>query len=257
MKEWIEKEIKRIEQEQNVTIWYAVESGSRAWGFPSKDSDFDVRFLYTHPEEWYVSVEEKRDVIEYPINDLLDVSGWDLKKGLQLLRKCNPSLMEWLNSPIVYRDSGGLATELRRLYHENIELKPLIYHYLHMAEGNYREYLQGEQVKIKKYFYVLRPLFACGYIEKYKAAPPVLFDEIMAEIEIPKTIREITSELLVRKKAGDELDLEPRLNELNTYIDEQISHFKQYVQSIDSLERIEYEKLDAVFRRFVRKSLSK
>ncbi|WP_220387170.1 nucleotidyltransferase domain-containing protein [Listeria sp. ILCC797] len=252
MWEWVEKEIKRIEHEQNVTIWYAVESGSRAWGFPSKDSDFDVRFLYTHSEDWYVSVEERRDVIEYPIDDSLDVSGWDLKKGLQLLRKCNPSLLEWLNSPIVYRDKGNLATELRKLCRENMALKPLIYHYLHMAEGNFREYLQGEQVKIKKYFYVLRPLFACSYIEKYEAEPPVLFDEIMAEIEIPEPIREITSELLVRKKAGDELDLEPRLDELNAYINEQIGHFKQFVQSIDSPEPIAYAKLNAVFRKFVR-----
>lgn len=94
MREEILKRLTDIEGEEDVKIFYACESGSRAWGFPSADSDYDVRFLYRHPEEWYLSVdlEEKRDVIERPINDDLDISGWDLRKALKLLRKSNPPL---------------------------------------------------------------------------------------------------------------------------------------------------------------------
>ncbi len=104
-----------IEHDHNVRILYAVESGSRAWGFASKNSDFDVRFIYIHTLDWYLSIQEKRDVIEIPINDDLDISGWDLRKALGLLRKTNPPLLEWLGSPIIYLDRFGLATKMRQI----------------------------------------------------------------------------------------------------------------------------------------------
>ena len=109
--EEIQRSIDEIEQSENVTVLYACESGSRAWGFHSQDSDYDVRFIYAHPPDWYLSVdlEKKRDVIERPILDDLDVSGWDLRKSLQLFRKSNPPLLEWLDSPIVYRDRFDVA----------------------------------------------------------------------------------------------------------------------------------------------------
>jgi len=116
VKQQIETELQRIEQEEGVKIIYACESGSRAWGFPSKDSDYDVRFIYIRPVEWYLSIFEKRDVIERPIiSDMLDINGWDLKKALNLFRKSNPPLLEWLQSPIVYLEKGSVAEHIRRL----------------------------------------------------------------------------------------------------------------------------------------------
>ncbi len=109
----------RIESDHNVRILYAVESGSRAWGFASRNSDFDVRFIYIHPPEWYLSIREKRDVIEIPINDDLDISGWDLRKALGLLRKTNPPLLEWLGSPIVYLERYGMAEKMREFVADN------------------------------------------------------------------------------------------------------------------------------------------
>lgn len=244
-------EIKRIEAEEEVTIWYAVESGSRAWGFPSKDSDYDVRFIYTRKPEWYLSVQERRDVIEYPIDELLDVSGWDLKKALTLLRKSNPSLIEWLLSPIVYQKEGQLAEELVQMVREHLSLRSLIYHYVHMARGNYRDYLRHEQVKIKKYFYVLRPIFACMYIETYGSEPPILFSELVAQASIPVEVVKEVDLLLSRKLAGDELDLEPRSEVLNSFITTKIAYFEEIVTSIDTGDQVSYETLNDLFRRYV------
>jgi predicted nucleotidyltransferase len=144
-------ELERIEHEENVRILYACESGSRAWGFPSKDSDYDVRFLYARPVDWYLSILEKRDVIERPISGMLDINGWDLRKALNLFRKSNPPLLEWLQSPIVYRENRAIAEQIRRISPFTFSQKSCMYHYLHMAKRNYREYLQGERAKIKKY----------------------------------------------------------------------------------------------------------
>jgi predicted nucleotidyltransferase len=115
VKQEIIKCLDQIERDEDVRIFYACESGSRAWGFESTDSDWDVRFIYVHPRDWYltIDIEEKRDVIERPINDELDISGWDLRKALKLLRKSNPPLLEWLSSPIVYKEAGTVAEQLR------------------------------------------------------------------------------------------------------------------------------------------------
>ncbi|MCW9015562.1 MAG: nucleotidyltransferase domain-containing protein, partial [Kangiellaceae bacterium] len=144
----IEEEIQRrltlAEEEHDVKILYAVESGSRAWGFASPNSDFDVRFIYTHSKDWYVAVdlEEKRDVIEYPIVDDIDISGWDVRKALRLFRKSNPSIVEWLQSPILYRDDGIFANKAREILYSDYSVEKGIYHYRSMAKTNYRGYLR-------------------------------------------------------------------------------------------------------------------
>ncbi len=141
VRQQIEVELQRIEQEEGVNILSACESGSRAWGFPSKDSDYDVRYIYIRPVEWYLSIFEKRDVIERPISDMLDINGWDLKKALNLFRKSNPPLLEWLQSPIVYLENGSVAEQIRRVSPLTFSPRSCMHHYLHMAKGNYREYL--------------------------------------------------------------------------------------------------------------------
>ena len=156
----------QVEAARNVRVLFACESGSRAWGFASRDSDYDVRFLYVHRRDWYLSVEDRRDVIEQPIADDLDVSGWELRKALRLLRKSNPPLLEWLKSPVVYRHDPVFAAEFGALAAEFYSPRRCFAHYLHMAFGNWRDYLRGrEEVSLKKYLYVFRPLLACRWIE--------------------------------------------------------------------------------------------
>ena len=161
IKREIQARLQHIEREENVCIFYACESGSRAWGFPSEDSDYDVRFMYVHHKDWYLSIDERRDVIERPINDMIDLSGWDIRKALRLFGKSNPPLLEWFNSPIIYQQRLNIVNKLKALMPEYYSPKSCLYHYLHMAEGNFREYLKGQMVLVKKYFYVLRPILAC------------------------------------------------------------------------------------------------
>jgi hypothetical protein len=181
MKQEILARLSHLEQEEGVRILYACESGSRAWGFPSTDSDYDVRFIYLQPQDWYLSIdlEKKRDVIERPINDQIDLNGWDLRKALWLYRKSNPPLLEWLGSPIIYLEKYSTASQLRTLAPEYYSPKACMYHYLHMARGNYREYLKGERVWIKKYFYILRPLLAINWLEKEMGIVPTEFRKLV------------------------------------------------------------------------------
>ncbi len=245
----IEEQLRQIEREEQVRIVYACESGSRAWGFPSQDSDYDVRFIYVRRAERYLSIFENRDVIERPISEQLDISGWDIRKALWLFRKSNPPLLEWLQSPIVYEENTGIAGRIRELASLSFSARSVIYHYLHMAKGNYRDYLQGETVKIKKYFYVLRPLLACGWVEKHRAMPPMAFDELVRElVPAESSLREEIERLLVRKKAGEELKLERRIPVLNHFIEEKLAYYERLAPSFETAAGVPDEALDKLFR---------
>ncbi|MBR0440703.1 MAG: nucleotidyltransferase domain-containing protein, partial [Firmicutes bacterium] len=194
MKELILSRLRQIEKDNGVRILLAVESGSRAWGFASSDSDYDVRFIYARPAEDYLRIEEIRDVIEVPISGELDINGWDLKKTLRLLYRSNPTLFEWFSSPIVYRETP-FAARFREIMNDYFSRKKSLYHYISMAEGNYREFLKGETVKAKKYFYVLRPVLACRWVLDRGTPPPMLFSDL-ASAELPGYLRPEVDRLL-------------------------------------------------------------
>lgn len=180
VKEEILARIEKVENEHGVRVLYAVESGSRAWGFESPNSDYDARFIYAHPKDWYVAVdlEDKRDVIEYPIVDEIDINGWDLRKALKLFSRSNPTFVEWLQSPIVYIERGDFAQRARQLLPKVYSVDKGIYHYHSMAKTNYRGYLREDLVPIKKYFYVLRPLLSIMWLEKYLEPAPIEFEKL-------------------------------------------------------------------------------
>ncbi|HDR7914191.1 TPA: nucleotidyltransferase domain-containing protein [Bacillus wiedmannii] len=248
MREKIRVELARIERENDVKILFAVESGSRAWGFPSKDSDYDVRFVYMHPVEWYLSIHDKRDVIEYPISDDLDISGWDIKKVLQLFAKSNPAVLEWIRSPIFYSKNSHFPKQLQQMSDKHFDPKATIYHYLHMASKNYREFLQGENVKLKKYFYVLRPILACKWLEEKTTLPPVEFDRLITELSLERSVLDEIEQLLIKKKAGTELDIGLKIEVLNQFLEEQIHYYQQYVKGIEKGSGIDMESLNTLFR---------
>lgn len=245
MKDQILAALNRVEIDYGVRVLYAVESGSRAWGFASADSDYDVRFLYVHSVEWYLSVHEGRDVIEEMLPGDLDLSGWDLRKALRLLGKSNPPLLEWLWSPIVYREDAAFVSEVRRVAADGWSPRHCLHHYLSMARGNFRTYLQGERVRAKKYLYVLRPLLACRWIERRGELPPVEFDALVAEEKDSQLVGAI-EELLRLKKFGAELDDLPREPVLHAFIDEELERFDQGVGVPH--RRLGHEDLDRLLR---------
>ena len=197
-------QLRAIEQRYNVRVLYACESGSRGWGFASPDSDYDVRFLYVHRPEWYLRVESQRDVIELPIDDELDVCGWEWRKALGLLKGANPTLIEWLDSPVVYQEDETVVAELRALIPAWFSPLRARWHYYSMARKNFRGYLQGETVRLKKYFYVLRPLLAARWVEAGKGVPPMRFAELLAGSELCAPLRaEIDALLEIKQRAGE------------------------------------------------------
>ena len=242
----IEAELARIEREESVRIVYACESGSRAWGFESVDSDYDVRFLYVRPAAWYLSIAAGRDVVERPIDDQMDISGWDLRKALGLLRKSNPPLLEWLQSPIVYRQVSGIVSRIRELMPAYYSPLACHFHYLRMAEGNLREHLRGEEVWIKKYFYVLRPVLACLWIERGYGVVPMEFSALVERVVEDGDLREAVDALVRRKKAGEELDRGPRMGAISDFLEREIARLsaKRDLPRI----RTSVDALDEVFR---------
>ena len=234
--------LREIEAEKHVKVFFACESGSRAWGFPSADSDYDVRFLYAHPPDWYLSinVEHKRDVIERPISDLLDVSGWDVRKALQLFRKSNPPLLEWLQSPIVYCEETSVASEFRKLLPAYYSPRASLYHYLRMAQRNFKAYLTGKEVRLKKYFYVLRPVLAVRWIEADLGAVPMEFEVLVERLVDSASLKREIEKLLAAKRAGEELDRGPRIEPISTFIEAELERLaKKHVEHRDPKPPIE------------------
>ena len=248
MVERIKEELRSLEETRNIRILYAVESGSRAWGFASKDSDWDVRFIYVHNYDWYLSVEEHKDNIEQMLPDDIDLAGWELKKALLLFRKSNPPLLEWLRSPIIYKEKSSTANLLRAATRQYFNPKSCLYHYLHMAEGNYKAYFKDEIVRLKKYLYVIRPLLACSWIMRTNTMAPMEFDILLEnEVRDDKVESEIKN-LLQRKKNGDELDTGARIKIIDEFIEEKIILYINYLQNFDFKNTPDFDKLNTIFR---------
>ncbi len=239
----------RVEAERTVRVLYACESGSRAWGFASRDSDYDVRFIYVHRRDWYLSVEDCRDVIELPLADDLDVSGWELRKALRLLRKSNPPLHEWLKSPMVYRCDPRFFAEFSELAAEFYSPRRCFAHYLHMAFGNWRDYLRGrESVSLKKYLYVFRPLLACRWIERQLGQVPMLFAELVQGVLDETDVHVALDELVARKQAGEELATEPPVEALSRFIETELPRLESLHERDDLAGDV--EELNGFFRRY-------
>lgn len=250
MKERILEELHKIEQTHDVKIIMAIESGSRAWGFASPDSDYDVRFIYVRNKEDYLKLEGIRDVIEWKLDEVLDINGWDIRKVLQLLHKSNPTIFEWCASPIVYLETPEFAV-LKSALPNYFSEKKALYHYWHMAQTNYREYLKGEEVRIKKYFYVLRPLLAAQWILERNVAPPMLFDELVAA-ELDKELLPELERLLEMKKTLPEIGMAPKVQVFNDYIEKIMPEIKEAAGRMEETET-DWAFLNEVFLQFVDK----
>lgn len=243
----IKRELQHLEEQREIKILYAVESGSRAWGFASMDSDWDVRYIYIHKLEWYLTIDDKKDNHEIILPNDIDLAGWELKKALKLFRKSNPPILEWLRSPMVYLQQYSTAERLRDLSEEYFNPKSCLHHYLHMAEGNYRTYLQKEQVRVKKYFYVLRPILACDWIKSTNTMPPMEFNKLLDSQVSDLRIKQEIESLLARKAAGEELNEEPKIEILNNFLEERIFFFNDYVKSMGQYVQPDTSKLNELF----------
>lgn len=248
-KEELDRKLSELEKAENIRILHCIESGSRAWGFESPDSDYDVRFIYVRPKEFYLRLDKTRDVIEWQLDDVWDINGWDLSKSLRLLRKSNPTMFEWNSSPIIYRTTKEWQS-LNGLVNDCFCPRHGAWHYLSMAKSNFREFLQGEEVRLKKYFYVLRPILACEWIIAKGTPPPMLFSEL-SEAMLPKELDGTVSDLLRRKTEASELGTGKRIDVLNGYIERQLTDIGENINKLPDKEEIGWERLNEAFQRMI------
>ena len=242
--------LRNVEHEYNVKVLLAVESGSRAWGFESENSDWDVRFIYVHKPEWYFKVEEQRDVIEHMYEDDVDLAGWELRKALALLKKSNPSLLEWFNSPKVYYVDEEFARRIHDVEQNFFNPVKTMYHYNHIYNKQNERFLQHEGYHMKRFLYYLRGILACKWIEENKSLPPVSFKELLDATTDDKQIVAKVDELIRIKREGEEHDMLVVDNSLveyarhwADYYNEKIDSFRpeQNTTSSDALDAILYD----------------
>ena len=245
MRETILSELDKIEQQHRVRVLYAVEAGSRAWGFPSPDSDYDVRFVYVRPAADYLRLDEPRDVIEWKLDEVLDISGWDLRKALKQFARGNAALFEWCLSPVVYKTTADWEY-VRKTAVPCFSGRSAVHHYCGIAYKTWADHLQGENVRYKKYFYALRPLLAAQYIDRYHSPPPVLFSDLL-KMEISPELRSAVSELLEKKKSVTEGEALPQIPAIRDFICEELQRRKAAGSSLPDNRHPDWDALNRCF----------
>ncbi len=239
------KKLAEIEKKEQVMILHAVESGSRAWGFASPDSDYDVRFVYLRPMEYYLRLEDKKDSIDWELNETLDINGWDLSKTLQHIYKSNATIFEWMGSPMVYHTTS-IWEKVEKAAKDYFSSKSCMYHYYAIARKYFSLFFQEALVSYKKYFYVLRPILACRWIEERRCPPPVLFSELAAEVL--EEDRKAAVDLLLRKKQQvTEAWKGERFAELDAYIVKNLEEYKAKLSSMRDDRERSWDALNQVF----------
>ena len=228
MRATVLRSLSALEQKHRVRVLFACESGSRGWGFASPDSDYDVRFIYVNRLPWYLTVQTGRDVIEQPISGELDVNGWDLRKTLQLMSESNPTLLEWLRSPVVYRQDADWVARLRTLAEEGFSPVRGYHHYVSMARKNLRQHLYGELVRYKKYLYVLRPLLAARWIREGRGVPPMRIAELVSQTLSDRAVLDEVNALLAVKMRAGESATSPRWTGIHAFIETELAEAMRF-----------------------------
>jgi uncharacterized protein len=248
----VQTKLVEIEARHDVRILFAVESGSRAWGFPSPDSDYDVRFVYAHKPDWYLSLKPGRDVIELPISDELDVAGWDARKALNLLLKPNPVLLEWLSSPVRYHWCEADCAELEALARRVAHGAACRHHYLHLGEGQLNKYIgENAEVNYKKYFYILRPALALRWLRFHpELQPPMNLQALLARLDLSADVIAEISRLLDLKSKAKEMGSGKRIPLVDELILDEFRLAKAPHPRV--ARRVLGAEADALFRRLLK-----
>lgn len=251
----IDARLDGVVREHRVRILLAIESGSRAWGFPSPDSDYDCRFVFARGEDDYLSPWARRDVIETPLDAVLDVNGWDLGKALKLALKGNAVVIEWLQSPIVYRGDPAFRDAMLAFTRRFTDRASVARHYLHLGERQVRTYFaKGKDVALKKTFYALRPAAALRWLRLHpsEALAPMHFPTLMATADMPGDVRAIIDDLLARKATTKELGHAPLPQPVRDFMESEFAAAHALPSGAAAPTGEAIEAAEALFRRFVR-----
>lgn len=233
MKDKILQYLLQVESEYNIKILLACETGSRAWGFPSPDSDYDIRFIYKHKRDWYLNLHEQKDSIERMYeNKEFDLSGWDLKKSLNLLWKSNPPLIERIQSPIVYISDNNFLLGLNVLAQNSYSKIATMHHYLSMSKKIYSEIKEKDNVKLKNLFYAIRTATACKWIEETEELPPIVFQIMLNNLALRSELKQQILDLIELKATKNEDYLHHQEPEINFFIENCINKAEKIAKSL-------------------------
>jgi len=253
MKAKILESLTKLEAERNIKILYAAESGSRAWGFPSPDSDYDVRIIYTQPIDWYLSLSPGKDTIDLGVDDdLLDITGWELRKVMNLAMKSNASPFEWIQSPIVYREESGFQRGFSKLIEPCFSPIASIHHYLSMAKNFHFKCAGEESVKLKAWFYGLRTCLNSLWILERKTVPPIHFEDTFSLLEKRPNLVGKIQKLIELKTASNETFLFEKDNELLIFMAEIIEKCKTGANDLSG-GKPDREAMNDFFRRKIKR----
>ena len=242
-------ELDKVEQQHGVRIIHSVESGSRSWGFASPDSDYDVRFIYVRPAADYIRLDEPRDMIEWKLDKVLDINGWDLKKALKLFARSNATMFEWSESPVVYKTTEEWE-RVREVSKQYFSVKSTAYHYYGTAMSTWAGYLKEDTVRYKKYFYALRPLLAARYIEQFHAVPPVLFEDLL-KMDMEPELRSAIDDLVEKKKITTEGEYHPHIPIIRDFILEELQKQKSICDSLPDDRNADLTALNRCFAEMI------
>jgi len=253
----IDARLADIRRDHQVKIPLAVESGSRAWGFPSPDSDYDCRFVFVRRAEHYLSLWQRRDVIETPMDGELDVNGWDLAKALRLLLRGNAVIIEWLMSPLAYSLEPRFRDEFLALARSVTDRQMIARHYLHMGQRQRRVYFGDDRnVPQKKIFYALRPAAALRWLRLHpdEAVAPMHFPTLLAGCDAPGEVVEIVTDLMARKALTRELGSEPLPAPVLTFIDGEFDRARDtFADARRPISPQSLQRAEAFFRATIRR----
>jgi len=239
-----------VEAGENVRILFAIESGSRAWGFPSPDSDYDTRFIYVRAVNDYLTLSPVRDVIELPLEGDYDINGWDIKKALNLLLKPNPVLLEWLSSPIRYIWDDGVCQKLTAFSEQLVHGPACVHHYLNLGESLWRKKIDGkDEVKLKRYFYVLRPAMALRWLRMNPDdIPPMNFQALMAGVDLPLDLTGELEALIAAKAKTKEIGYGARNPLIDKFVVEEFEKAEALTKTFQPGKKQLRPTADALFR---------
>jgi len=248
IKQQIINKLHETEVAHNVKIPLAIESGSRGWGFASPDSDYDCRFIYVPSKEYYLSIQNRRDVIEYDVDAVFDINGWELAKAIQHIIKSNAVILEWLSCQEIYLRHEEVASKLERLAKKFFNPIHVTHHYLALARKKLDEIEGNERALLKAYFYVLRPLANVRYIEKFGVMSPMEYHKTLSAIDLDDEVCAEIGRLLEIKKSAVEAELIEHNEILVSYFKREIDYYTARVKEMKFEPIRDLEFADEVFR---------
>ncbi|KAB2332297.1 nucleotidyltransferase domain-containing protein [Cytobacillus depressus] len=256
MEAHIKQVIKQLERDYDMKVLYACEAGSRAWGLSSKNSDYDVRFIYVQRKNWYLSIDQKRDTLEIPnrdpismlLDDRLDLSGWELSKALRLYRKSNPSIFEWLSSKLVYSESYSTIEKMRQMEPSIFSPVVCFHHYLNMGKRNFRDCLHSKEPNVKKYINALKPIFSVKWIELHRTFPPIEFQALLDQFNLPDELNEAITHLIKSKLTTTEWNRDIDLDVINQYLESELRNLESRAKTMHKEIVDPTTELDQLFR---------